>query len=107
MSKYHNVRTVVNGIAFDSAHEAERYVVLRALERQGVISNLRLQVPFELIPKLQLNGRTVRATKYIADFVYLRGGEEVVEDAKGVRTAVYQLKKKLMLWQHGIDIKEV
>lgn len=49
-----------------------------------------------------------RACSYVADFVYTtRDGKLVVEDAKGFRTEAYKIKKKLMLWRYGIDIKEV
>ena len=88
---------------FDSKREANRYAELKLLERAGEISDLKLQVPFELIPK-QPGERSV---KYIADFVYLEGGKSVVEDVKGKKTRDYIIKRKLMLWRHGITIKEV
>ena len=103
MSKYKNVKTTIDGITFDSKKESARYAELKLLARSGLIQNLRLQVPYELIPKQQGE----RAVKYIADFVYDENGETVVEDVKGVRTDVYRLKKKLMLKVHGLRIKEV
>ena len=105
--KYHNRKTRVFGIMFDSKHEAERYLVLRDMERDGKISDLRLQVKFELIPPFKIGGKAYRSANYIADFVYTKNGKQIVEDAKGVRTSVYQLKKKLMAWRHGIEIREV
>lgn len=103
-SKYNAQRTEVDGIMFDSKHEADRYRELQLMERAGEIKDLRLQVPFVLIPKQ--DGE--RAITYRADFVYLdRKGRKVVEDAKGVRTEVYKLKRKLMQYIHGIKIKEV
>jgi hypothetical protein len=69
-SKYHNKKTVVDGITFDSKHEADRYIELSMLLKAGEISDLRLQVPFELIPTIRINGETLRSTKYLADFVY-------------------------------------
>lgn len=48
-----------------------------------------------------------RAVKYKADFVYKENGETVVEDTKGVKTKDYIIKRKLMLWVHGISIREV
>ena len=108
VSKYHNKKTVVNGITFDSKHEADRYIELSMLLKAGVISDLRLQVPYELIPTIKLNGETFRSTKYLADFVYKdKDGKEVVEDAKGMKTDVYKLKKKLMAYIHHISIHEV
>lgn len=106
-SKYHNQKTKVMGREFDSRHEAERYMQLRSMEQNGIISDLRCQVPYELVKSQRVCGKMIRASYYIADFVYNRGGEEIVEDAKGVKTAVYQLKKKLMAVTYGILIQEV
>jgi hypothetical protein len=103
VSKYHATRTVVDGITFDSKREAARYTELKLMQRAGLISDLRRQVKFELIPKQQGE----RAVSYIADFVYSEDGQTVVEDVKGVRTPVYRIKKKLMLWRHGVRIREV
>lgn len=106
-SKYHNQKTTVMGREFDSRHEAERYMQLRSMEQNGIISDLRCQVPYELVRSQRVCGKMIRASYYIADFVYNRDGEEVVEDAKGVKTAVYQLKKKLMAVNYGILVQEV
>lgn len=103
MSKYKNRKTVIDGIAFDSKKEAARYGELQLLDKAGSIQDLRLQVPFELIPKQAGE----RAARYIADFVYTENGKTVVEDVKGVKTDVYKIKKKLMLAVHGIRIREV
>ena len=110
MSKYHNTRTEVDGIKFDSKHEAYRYVELKCMERTGLIKDLKLQVPFELIPNQRDNkGKVVeRALKYVADFTYTTcTGKNVVEDAKGAKTEVYKIKKKLMRHVYGIEIMEV
>jgi hypothetical protein len=101
--KYRSQKATYNGITFDSKRERDRYIDLLLLERAGEISELRLQVSFELIPK-QAGERNC---KYIADFAYTRNGEMVVEDAKGVRTPEYVIKRKLMLWVHGIKVHEV
>ena len=119
-SKFHNQKTMLDGIPFDSKKEARRYSELKLLERAGTISNLDRQVKFSLIPAQRepstVGGRgAVHLGKvieqecyYVADFVYLdETGEKVVEDAKGMRTKEYRIKKKLMLWIHGIRIKEV
>ena len=106
-SKYKNKKVTYDGIKFASIKEARRYQELKLLLRAGAISDLRLQVPYELIPAQYINGKCVeRAVKYIADFVYIENGKEVVEDAKGVRTDTYKIKKKLMLYVHGIRLKE-
>lgn len=102
-SKYRAVKTEINGIMFDSKREAARYQELRLLERAGEINSLRLQVPYELIAKSKYG----RSIKYVADFVYSRNGLTVVEDAKGVRTPVYRLKKRMMAEKYGIQIREM
>ena len=103
--KYGNRKVRFYGMLFDSVKEAERYLELLSWQKQGRISGLERQVAFELVPP-QKDGK-VRAVKYIADFVYKQDGKTVVEDTKGYRTEVYRLKKKLMLWVHGIEIEEV
>lgn len=106
--KYGNVKTTVDGITFDSKKEANRYCELKLLERAGQIQNLQRQVPFVLIPKQVRDGKVIeRPVVYKADFVYTENGQEVVEDVKGVYTKEYRIKKKLMLWQFGIVVKEV
>lgn len=100
-NKYHAKRVGTHA----SQKEHNRAAELKLWERAGVISNLREQVPFVLIPPQ--DGE--RACKYIADFVYTDNetGQTVVEDTKGVRTKEYIIKRKLMLYLHGIRIKEV
>ena len=107
-NKYNNRKIIVDGITFDSKHEAEVYTQLKVLERRNQITNLRLQVPFILLEKYRINNRTVRAIKYIADFTFNNSdGQLEVWDAKGVRTPTYKLKKKLFEYRYGIEIKEV
>lgn len=103
MAKYGNRKlTAPDGQKFDSVKEYHRWGCLRLLERAGAISNLKRQVKYELIPK-QVGER---ACNYIADFTYMEDGRLVVEDVKGVKTDAYKIKKKLMLWVHGIRIRE-
>ena len=104
VSKYGNRKTELDGMMFDSRKEAQRWAELKWMERGRLISGLERQVAFEIIPKTD----KYRAVKYVADFVYTDAetGEKVVEDCKGMRTDVYLLKKKLMYWKYGIDVKE-
>ena len=97
-----------DGTVFDSRKEYNRWCNLRLLEKAGEISDLKRQVKYTLIPWQYQNGKVVeRGLYYIADFVYCDAdGNTVVEDSKGVKTAVYKIKRKLMLWVHGIKIKE-
>lgn len=113
MSKYKAQKAVSSdGSVFDSRKEARRYQELKWAERAGDIQNLRLQVPYELIPlQRKPSGGSERAIKYIADFVYEQNGRTVVEDVKGYRRGtaynVFSIKRKLMLQRYGIEVKEV
>ena len=105
MGNKYGARKIVDpatGYVFDSKKEFIRWCELRIMERSGVISDLKRQVKYELIPKQ--TGE--RACTYIADFQYYQDGNLVVEDCKGFRTDSYKIKRKLMLWVHGIKIKE-
>lgn len=99
-NKYRAKRTEVDGIVFDSKRESTRYQDLKAMQDLGLIHDLKLQVSYPLI----VNG--MKVATYRADFEYFAHGEKVTEDAKGVLTPVYKLKKKLMLALHGISIRE-
>ena len=124
-NKYYNVKTkTTDGLVFDSTKEARRWEQLLLLQRAGKITELQRQVTYELLPaqyetyprfsksgdRLKDGQRLLeRKVEYIADFVYTDAetGQNIVEDAKGVRTKDYVLKRKLMLAVHGIRIKEV
>lgn len=107
MAKYHNRKVTRDGETFDSVKEYRRFCELRLLEKAGAVTDLQRQVKFELIPAQRIDGKVAeRACSYVADFVYMENGQQVVEDAKGMRTQEYRLKRKLMLWVHGIRIKE-
>lgn len=108
--KYGNRKTTIDGITFDSAKEAQRWQELKLLERAGQIFELQRQVPFVLIPKQVRDGKVIeRPVVYKADFVYTENGEDVVEDVKSpaTKTKEYVIKRKLLLWQFGIRIREV
>ena len=103
-SKYGNKPTkTCDGVLHDSRKEAQRWVELQMLEKANLIRNLRRQVKYELIPKQEGE----RSVTYIADFVYDdENGKHIVEDCKGMRTPAYIIKRKLMLYIHGIKILE-
>lgn len=99
---------------FDSKREARRYMDLWLMQKAGEIRNLRTQVRYELLPKqVNADGATERKLEYIADFVYEKNGETVVEDSKGYRNTasatyrVFVVKRKLMLYRYGITVREV
>ena len=107
--KYRNIKSG----KYDSKKEKYRADLLKLLEKQGEISNLKEQVKFELIPSqyevINNKKRCVeKSCSYIADFTYCDvHGNFIVEDAKGFKTKDYIIKRKLMLSVHGIKIKEV
>lgn len=94
---------------YDSRKEHRRANQLKLMQRAGLISNLREQVKFVLIPtQRDTQGKLLeKECSYYADFVYDKDGVTVVEDTKGVRTPEYKIKRKLMLRVHGISIKEL
>lgn len=99
-NKYHNQKTKIGDMIFDSKKEASRYQELRLLECGGVISDLKMQVRFMICPKA---GGNKRARYYVADFVYKEGGKSIIEDVKSpitLKNPVYSLKKALVQWQY-------
>lgn len=108
-SKYGNKKVYIGGEVFDSQREYNRWCELLLLQRAGKISGLRRQPRFLLIPAMRDSHGAVRATYYIADFIYTdtEKREVVVEDAKGFKTDVYKLKKKMMLDKYHIEVQEV
>lgn len=106
--KYKAKRTAVDGKVFASKKEARRYSELKLLEQQGKISDLRCQVKFVLFPTQKDDtGKIVeKSCSYIADFVYYENGRQIVEDVKGVKTPLYIMKRKAMLYFHNVQIRE-
>ena len=102
-NKYGAIKTMVDGVTFDSKAEAARYGVLKAMQRGSLISGLELQPRYDFA----LHG--VKMGFYKADFRYHdnRTGETIVEDVKGKATTVYRLKKKMTKAFHGVDITEI
>ena len=103
MNKYGNKPTTVDGRRFASRREAERYVVLKQLQRSGEIVSLECQ------PRYRIEVCGEHICDYVADFRYGKQGDTTftVEDVKGVKTDVYRIKKKLMFAVHGIEVREV
>ena len=108
---------------YDSELEYARFVFLSNRQKEGEISGLRRQVEYLLIPAqygteirhLKTKDKEVRVLlerpcSYIADFVYERNGETIVEDCKGSKeiiTETAKIKKKLLLWVHGIRLRYI
>ena len=121
--KYGNKKVEYQGKLFDSKREMQRYIVLKEAEEKGLISDLRTQITFELIPAIteeyvehlktkdKIKTRVLqRAVTYKADFVYVKNGEEIVEDvkvAKGLIPKEFVLKEKIFFWKYGERIQLV
>ena len=120
-SKYNAKRIELSGEVFQSKREARRWLELKNMESHGLISGLQRQKKFVLIPAQyepdtkgprggKIKGKLLeREVAYVADFVYFDEEEKdfVIEDTKGVRTKDYVIKRKLMLWLNGYQIREV
>ena len=125
-NKFNAKKIEYNGIVFDSKKECERYKVLKNLEEKGEIKDLELQKKFVLIPKQEMEYEETtktgkiktktmtieREVSYVADFYYKdKNGKEVVEDVKGCKFGaaynIFVIKRKLMLYIHNIQIKEI
>lgn len=102
-NKYHNNKTKVDGIIFDSRKEADRWFQLQFLLKANKISDLKRQVKFELIKTHYYGKECIRGCSYIADFVYFEDGVKVVEDTKGYKTPEYKIKKKIFLEKYVLN----
>lgn len=106
MSKYRARKTVCHfGHKHDSSLEAKRCEHLHCSMALGDIRDLEQQPAFDLHASTP-DGRTVKIGTYKADFAYLVGDARVIEDVKGVRTALYRRSKKHVEAQYGISISE-
>jgi hypothetical protein len=113
-SKFMNKKTEINGIKFSSKKEATRYIDLKEKEKNGEITNLELQVKFNLQPSIKVDGETIRAIDYVSDFCYYEKNSDklaiyVVEDVKASKffqTDVFKIKRKLFAYKYGFKIRE-
>ncbi len=120
-SKYRNVKVVVDGQRFDSKREAQHWQELNLRKKAGEIRDLKRQVELDLLcPVIHGDddlGETMRVATYVADFVFTDCYPDItknspvrIQDVKGgkaTRTALYQLKKKWLFLQYGIEIEEI
>lgn len=123
--KYNNTKVEFDGIKFDSKKEMQRYLALKDAQEKGLISDLKLQVRFELIPavkeeyvehlktKDRIKTRTLQLPiTYTCDFLYIKDGETIVEDVKASPKIAsldksFILKEKLFRWKFGFSIKRI
>lgn len=100
-NKYHNKKTTVDDIVFDSKREADYYCKLKLLKKSGEIKEFGLQPKYELQPKFSKAGKTYRAISYIADFIIVNNdGTTEIVDIKGLETQVFKIKKKMFEYKY-------
>ena len=104
-NKFGNKKVELDGVKFHSKKEGNRYLELKYLKLAKKISYLELQPEFIIHDPFEHNGKKIRAIKYIADFQYIENGITVVEDVKGFKTPIYNLKKKMFLKRYGNEVK--
>ena len=121
--RYNHTKVEVNGLKFDSKKEYQRYLILKEAEDKGIITDLRTQVKYELIPavteeyvvhlktKDKIKTRTLQLPiTWTADFVYIKDGEEVVSDVKPSKVLLsdrFVIKEKLFFWKYRKKIQLV
>lgn len=99
--KYNASPTTRAGRKFDSKLEANRWQDLELLERAGQISDLEFKPVYELQPAFRdRDGKKWKAITYVADASYVEAEQEIVEDVKGVETAVFKIKRKMFLYRY-------
>lgn len=103
-NKYSRVKITVDNIEFDSKLESKQYLVLKKLEKEGIITDLTLQEPFVLIPKFECNGEKYRKTEYFADFTFKINDIKYVIDSKGMVLEVFKIKRKILAFTHKVNI---
>lgn len=110
-SKFHNQKTEIDGMKFDSKKEAEQYLILKARKQAGEIKDFKRQVRFILQGPFKLNGKNYRKIEYIADFVVtdLEDNMKVIDvkASKKFQDPVYRLKKKFFMRRYQVEITEV
>ena len=100
-NKYGAIKTTVGNKTYDSKKEAHRAMVLKSMQEQGLISNLKEQQRFVLQESYMNNkGKKIRQIEYVADFTYTQDERQIVEDCKGIKTDVYKLKKKIFEYKY-------
>lgn len=102
MNKYHNKKTTLDGVVFDSRAEARRWAELQILEKAGKISGLIQQPEYTLQDGFTHDGKKELPIKYRGDFEYKdHTGQIITEDVKGFKTEVFRIKRKLFLAKFG------
>lgn len=111
-NKYKNIKSEVDGIKFDSKLEMEYYLYLKALQKDGIVTDFEIQKKFLLQEKTKYKGQAIREINYIADFYvnYTDGHTEII-DIKGSKfnlDNVFKLKRKMLIYKYpDIDFRVI
>lgn len=102
--KYRNKRCSFDGYSFDSLKEKKRYIELRAMEKQGFISHLKVHPRYPLIlpdgtPVVIRGQKRKTRARYTADFTYLKNDQEIVEDVKSIATMTEASKLRMAIFE--------
>ncbi len=100
MNKYNNRHIRADGYAFDSQAEYNRYCELKLMVKNGDIASLEVHPVYLLQPDFMNDGKKIKPINYEADFEYLENGIWITEDVKGVQTAVFKMKWKMLLYKY-------
>lgn len=107
-SKYGNKKVTVDGVEFDSKLEADYYLHLKQLHKDGVVESFEMQKQYVLLDAYVMNGKKRQPVKFTPDFVvhYADGRIEVV-DIKGSKFAVsrdFPLRKKMFEQRYQVPL---
>ena len=101
MNKYGNIKSLVDGIKFDSRTEADYYLYLKNQKEKKLIKDFELQPKFLLQPKFKKNNKTYREINYVADFKVYKNDETIeIIDIKGFKTTEFKLKQKMFEYKY-------
>jgi hypothetical protein len=93
-TKYGNKKKIVDGVKFDSQLEAYCYNMLNVFK-----IDFEFQKTIVLIEKFRFEGKGIRETTAIVDFVINNSGETIYLDTKGFATEVSKIKYKMLKYK--------
>lgn len=108
MSKYNNKKCSCEFqgeiYKFDSKAELRYFLILTEKLKRSEIDKLKLQPRYELTlsfsvdtDKTKSGTSKIGSLVYTPDFEYIENGKKVAVEVKGMKTAAYQMRKKLFI----------
>lgn len=92
--KYGNKKKIVDGVKFDSKLELYCYKMLTLSKIE-----FDFQKPITLIERFKYDGKWIRETTVVVDFVIKDGDDTIYVDTKGFATEVSKIKYKMLKYQ--------